>query len=63
VLGLGGAFGVMRLMSSLLFNVNPADPLTYATVSLGLLATALLACYLPSRRAASVDPVEALRAE
>jgi putative ABC transport system permease protein len=63
VLGLGGAFAVMRLMSSLLFHVNPADPLTYGTVSLGLLATAALACYLPSRRAANVDPVEALRAE
>jgi putative ABC transport system permease protein len=63
VLGLGTAFGVMRLMSSLLFNVNPADPLTYATVSIGLLATASLACYLPSRRAAKVDPVDALRAE
>jgi len=50
-------------MSSLLFNVNPADPLTYGTVSVGLLSTAFLACYLPSRRAATVDPVEALRAE
>ncbi len=63
VIGLGAAFAVMRLMSSLLFNVNPGDPLTYGTVSLGLLATAFLACYLPSRRASNVDPVEALRAE
>jgi predicted permease len=63
VLGLGSAFGVMRLMSSLLFNVNAADPLTYGTVSVGLLITAFLACYLPSRRAANVDPVQALRAE
>ena len=63
VLGLGSAFGVMRLMSSLLFYVNPADPLTYGTVSTGLLITAFLACYLPSRRAANVDPVEALRSE
>ncbi|HTG07380.1 MAG TPA: FtsX-like permease family protein [Bradyrhizobium sp.] len=63
VLGLGSAFGVMRLMSSLLFNVNAADPLTYGTVSVGLLVTAFLACYLPSRRAANVDPVQALRAE
>jgi len=53
----------MRLMSSLLFNVNPSDPLTYASVSIGLLLTAFLACYLPSRRAANVDPVQALRAE
>jgi ABC-type lipoprotein release transport system permease subunit len=54
---------LMRLMSSLLFNVNPVDPVTYSTVSLGLAATAWLASYLPSRRAATVDPVEALRAE
>ena len=63
VLGLGGAFVAMRLMSSLLFHVDPTDPLTYGAVSVGLLATAILACYLPSRRAASVDPVDALRAE
>jgi ABC-type antimicrobial peptide transport system permease subunit len=62
-LGLGCAFGVMRFMSSLLFQVRPADPLTYGVVSIGLLATAFLACYLPSRRAATVDPVDALRAE
>src|SRR6202045_2638039 len=54
---------VMRLMSSLLFKVSPVDPVTYSTVSLGLAATAWLASYLPSRRAATVDPVEALRAE
>jgi len=66
---IGVAFGVvaalltMRLMSSLLFRVNPMDPLTYLAVTAGLVATALLACYMPSRRAASVDPVEALRAE
>lgn len=62
-LGLVSAFGVMRLMSSLLFNVTSADPLTYSMVSAGLVAIASLACYLPSRRAANVDPVEALRAE
>jgi len=67
--GIGAAFGlivatiVMRLMSSLLFHVNPVDPMTYVAVTLGLIATALLASYLPSRRAATVDPVEALRAE
>jgi putative ABC transport system permease protein len=53
----------MRLMSSLLFHVNPVDPITYAAVTLGLIATAGVASYLPSRRAATVDPVEALRAE
>ena len=61
--GLVAAVIVMRLMSSLLFNVNPVDPVTYGTVSLGLAGTAWLASYLPSRRAATVDPVEALRAE
>jgi predicted permease len=67
--GIGAAFGlvaaaiVMRLMSSLLFHVNPVDPVTYAAVTLGLVATAFIASYLPSRRAATVDPVEALRAE
>jgi predicted permease len=57
------SFGVMRLMSSLLFGVHAVDPVTYIAVSCGLAATAFLACYLPSRRAAGVDPVEALRAE
>src|ERR1700720_4060432 len=61
--GLVAAVLLMRLMSSLLFNVNPVDPVTYGAVSLGLVATAWLASYLPSRRAATVDPVEALRAE
>jgi predicted permease len=61
--GLAVAIVIMRLMSSLLFKVNPIDPLTYAAVSAGLVATAFLGSYLPSRRAATVDPVEALRAE
>jgi predicted permease len=63
VCGLAGAFAVMRLMSSLLFNVSPVDPITYAAVTVGVVVTAYLACYLPSRRAATVDPVDALRAE
>jgi predicted permease len=61
--GLCAAIILMRLMSSLLFRVSPVDPLTYAAVSVGLVLTAFLASYLPSRRAAAVDPVEALRAE
>ena len=61
--GLVVAIIVMRLMSSLLFKVSPADPITYAAVCAGLIATTALASYLPSRRAATVDPVEALRAE
>ena len=61
--GLVAAVLLMRLMASLLFNVNPVDPVTYGVVSLGLVGTAWLASYVPSRRAATVDPVEALRAE
>ena len=61
--GLIVAIALMRLMSSLLFKVTPVDPVTYGAVCIGLLATAALASYLPSRRVAAVDPVEALRAE
>ena len=48
---------------SLLFDVKPVDPSTYAAVSIGLIAAALAASYVPALRAASVDPVDALRAE
>jgi predicted permease len=61
--GLVVAFVTMRLMSSLLFNVSPVDPITYVTITAGVAATAYLACYLPSRRAATVNPVSALRSE
>ena len=61
--GLVVAFVTMRLMSSILFNVSPVDPLTYVVITAGVIATAYLACYLPSRRAATVDPVNALRTE
>jgi ABC-type antimicrobial peptide transport system permease subunit len=63
VFGLASAAVLMRLMASLLFNVRPVDPVTYAAVSAGLVVTALLASYVPARRAAAVDPVDALRAE
>jgi predicted permease len=63
IAGLGVAFFVMRLMTSLLFNVSPVDPWTYCVATLCILAVAWLACYLPSRRAAVVNPVNALRAE
>ena len=53
----------MRLMSSLLFDVSPVDPVTYAAITACVVVTAYLACYLPSRRAATVDPVDTLRAE
>jgi len=61
--GLGAAIALMRLMSSLLFKVTPIDPVTYGGACLGLIATAVLASYLPSRRVSKVDPIEALRAE
>jgi predicted permease len=61
--GLLAAVAAMRLMSSLLFNVNPVDPVTYTAVTVGVVVTAYLACYLPSRRAATVNPVDSLRAE
>jgi ABC-type antimicrobial peptide transport system permease subunit len=62
-LGLVSAFAVVRLMSSLLFKVSPVDPIAYGAAAIGLVAAALLASYLPSRRVSAVDPVEALRAE
>jgi len=61
--GLVASFVTMRLMSSLLFNVSPIDPITYGTITMVIVAIAYVACYLPSRRAATVEPVHALRAE
>ena len=58
-----GAVGLNRLMTSLLFGVQPTDPLTFLTVSLFLLAVALLACLIPARRATRLDPTAALRYE
>ncbi|MGA2809014.1 MAG: ABC transporter permease [Terracidiphilus sp.] len=63
VIGLGTAAALMQLMKSLLFAISPLDPVTYITVPLVLAIFAALASYLPARRAAAVDPVEALRAE
>jgi predicted permease len=62
-IGLLAALGLTRVMSSFLFGVQPTDPLTFAIVSLLLVGTALLACYLPARRATRVDPMIALRHE
>jgi len=62
-IGLASAMGLTRLMKTLLFEVLPTDPLTFAGVSLVLGAAALLACYVPARRALRIDPLRALRSE
>jgi predicted permease len=63
ICGVAAALALTRLMGSMLFEVSPADPLTYAAASSALIVAALLGSYLPARRAARVDPVEAIRAE
>ncbi|MBZ5609104.1 MAG: FtsX-like permease family protein [Acidobacteriia bacterium] len=62
-IGLAAAMALTRLMSSLLFGISPLDPVTYAAVPVVSLACAVLASYLPARRASAVDPMVALRAE
>ena len=63
VIGMGVTLGVMRYLSSLLFNVPSYDPLTLTCVAAGLSIVSLCACYLPARRAMRVDPMVALRYE
>jgi len=63
LLGLSAAAGLSRFMTSLLFGVTPLDPVTYASVAAVLGLAVVTASYLPARRAAAVDPVEALKAE
>ena len=63
IIGLAAAWSLTRLLVSLLFGVSASDPATFVSISLLLVATALLACFFPARRALSVDPMIALRAE
>jgi putative ABC transport system permease protein len=62
-IGLLGSFALTRVLTSVLFKVEPTDPLTFVTVTFALCVVALLACYIPARRAMRVDPMEALRHE
>ena len=62
-LGVVGAFGITRLVASLLYNVTPTDPASLGAVAVLMLAVAAAAAYLPARRATKVDPMVAPRAE
>ena len=63
VIGIGGAYGATRLIARQLYGVTPTDPLTIASVAVVLVLVAFLACYIPGRRAAKLDPLTALRTE
>jgi len=63
ILGVVGSYGLTRLMTTLLFQVTPTDAVTYVSVAGGLIAIALVACYIPARRATKIDPLVALKYE
>jgi putative ABC transport system permease protein len=62
-IGLGASLALTRFIRSLLFNVSPTDPFTFATVAISLTLVAVAACWIPARRAMGVDPMIALRHE
>jgi ABC-type antimicrobial peptide transport system permease subunit len=63
LLGLGGAYLLSRVLGTLLFEVRPHDPLTFASAATLLVGVSLIACYVPARRPTQVDPLIALRSE
>ena len=63
LLGIVGAYGLTRLMRSLLFNISTTDPITFTSISVLLVLVAFIACYIPARRATKVNPLVALRYE
>jgi ABC-type antimicrobial peptide transport system permease subunit len=63
LLGIGAAWGATRAIATMLFGLSPNDPLTYALVAVLLITVAIIACFLPARRASKVEPMNALRSE
>jgi ABC-type antimicrobial peptide transport system permease subunit len=62
-IGIGGALALSRVMDGLLYGVGPSDPLTFIVVALVLIGVAIVACFVPARRATTIDPLIALRSE
>jgi ABC-type antimicrobial peptide transport system permease subunit len=63
VIGIAGALAVGRVMESLLYDVSPWDPIVFVVTAIGLFIVAMIACWVPARRAARIDPLIAMRAE